>query len=360
MNLLGIETSCDETAAAVIADGTQLLSNVISSQYAVHAPYGGVVPELASREHLRAIVPVVRAAVAEAGLKYGDLDAVAVTRGPGLIGALLVGLTYAKGFAAALDVPLIGVNHIEGHIHSVVLERRAEGRDVGFPSLALVVSGGHSHMFLVRQPAADTYDYELLGRTRDDAAGEAYDKVAKLLGFGYPGGPVLDRLAPEGNPANVPLPAVRMKGNALDMSFSGLKTAVRRFVERASLGEEIYTRRVMLAEGRASFEALRDSASPLCLDLIASFQRRVVRELVRRVDRAAREQRVSSIIVAGGVAANRGLRQAFESSAIPSHFPTLALSTDNAAMIAAAAHPRFLRRQFDGFELAAEPSLRLA
>ena len=360
MNLLGIETSCDETAAAVVADGTNLLSNVISSQYAIHAPYGGVVPELASREHLRAIVPVVRAAVAKAGLEYRDLDAVAVTRGPGLIGALLVGVTYAKGLAAALDVPLIGVNHIEGHIHSVVLERRAEGSDVEFPAVALVVSGGHSHMFLVKRPAEDTYSYSLLGRTRDDAAGEAYDKVAKLLGFGYPGGPVLDRLAPYGDPSNVRLPAVRMKGNDLDMSFSGLKTAVRRFVERSGLASEIKARRRLMASGQPSFEALQASAGTLCLDLIASFQHRVVSELSRRVTLAARDREFASIIVAGGVAANRGLRKAFESSTIPCHFPTLALSTDNAAMIAAAAHPRLIRAQFDAFDLSADPSLRLA
>ncbi len=360
MNLLGIETSCDETAAAVIADGDRMLSNIISSQFAVHAPYGGVVPELASREHLRAIVPVVRAALARAGLRYADIDAIGVTRGPGLVGALLVGVTYAKGLSAALGVPLIGVNHIEGHIHSVVLERRAAGADVEFPALALVVSGGHSHMFLTRRAAGDRYAYSLLGRTRDDAAGEAYDKVAKLLGFGYPGGPVLDRLAPEGTASRVRLPAVRMKGNALDMSFSGLKTAVRRLVERSELGSEIAARRRLLAGGQATFETLRESASPFCLDLIASFQDRVVKELARRAVRAAEDRAVESIIVAGGVAANRGLRRAFESVAIPSHFPTLALSTDNAAMIAAAAYPRFLRGEFDSFDLAADPSLRLA
>ncbi len=360
MHLLGIETSCDETAAAVVADGDRLLSNVVSSQFEVHARYGGVVPELASREHLRAIVPVVREALERAGIAYADVDAIGVTYGPGLIGALLVGLTYAKGLSAALDVPLIGVNHIEGHIHSVVLEQRAAQAEVEFPALALVVSGGHSHMFIVERRAHAAYTYRLLGRTRDDAAGEAYDKVARLLGFGYPGGPVLDRLAPYGDPDAVQLPTVRMKGNPLDMSFSGLKTAIRRHVERAALDAEIERRRAMLAAGQASFGALRESASKGCLDLIASFQRRTVQELYRRAERASEDHQVESVIVAGGVAANSGLREAFTSLPLPCYFPTLALATDNAAMIAAAAYPHFLSKQFDGFELAAQPSLQLA
>ena len=360
MNLLGIETSCDETAAAVVADGDRLLSNVISSQFDVHAAYGGVVPELASREHLRAIVPVVREALARAEIGYQDVDAIGVTYGPGLIGALLVGVTYAKGLAASLGVPLIGVNHIEGHIHSVVLERRAAGGEVEFPALALVVSGGHSHMFVVHRHDRDAYAYRLLGRTRDDAAGEAYDKVAKLLGFGYPGGPILDRLAPHGDPDGVRLPVVHMKGNPLDMSFSGLKTAIRHHVQGAGLGEEIESRRALWNNGRPTFEALLDSASRGCLDLIASFQRRAVSELLRRAVRASEEEQVESLIVAGGVAANSGLRASFESLPLPCYFPTLALATDNAAMIAAAAYPRLRRKQFDGFGLAPQPALQLA
>ena len=360
MNLLGIETSCDETAAAVVADGDRLLSNVISSQFDVHALYGGVVPELAAREHLRAIVPVVREALRRAEVQYADLDAVAVTRGPGLIGALLVGVTYAKGLAASLDVPLLGVNHIEGHIHSVVLEQRAAGGDVEFPALALVVSGGHSHMFIADRDATDSYSYRLLGRTRDDAAGEAYDKVAKLLGLGYPGGPVLDRLAPFGNPDGVALPLTNMKGNRLDMSFSGLKTAVLRHVRGSGMHAEIEGRRKLFASGRPGIDELRASASAECLDLIASFQRTVVRELHRRALSAAEDEMVESVIVSGGVAANSGLRKEFESLPLPVYFPTLALSTDNAAMIAAAAYPRFLRGEFDGFDLEALPSLRLA
>ena len=360
MNLLGIETSCDETSAAVVADGERLLSNVVSSQFDVHAVYGGVVPELASREHLRAIVPVVREALGRAELDYRGVDAIGVTRGPGLIGALLVGVTYAKGLAASLQVPLIGVNHIEGHIHSVVLAQRASASDVEFPSLALVVSGGHSHMFLVQRPAEDRYSYRLLGRTRDDAAGEAYDKVAKLLGFGYPGGPVLDSLAPFGDPDQVRLPRTRMKGNRLDMSFSGLKTAVLRHVQNSGLQPEIDLRRRLFLGRRPGLEELRESASAECLALIASFQRTVVRELLRRAERAASDAAVESVIVSGGVAANSGLRKAFGSLSLPTYFPTLALSTDNAAMIAAAAYPRLRRGEFDGLDLAAQPSLRLA
>jgi N6-L-threonylcarbamoyladenine synthase len=189
MYVLGIETSCDETAAAVVESGERVLSNVVASQMKTHFRYGGVVPELASREHLRAIVPVTRQAVEQAGLSYRKLDAIAVTQGPGLVGSLLVGLTFAKGLAASLDLPLIAVNHIEGHIHAVVLEERQQGREVAFPALALVVSGGHTHLFVVERPQPDAYTYRLVGKTRDDAAGEAFDKVAKLLGFGYPDRP---------------------------------------------------------------------------------------------------------------------------------------------------------------------------
>ncbi len=360
MRLLGIETSCDETSAAVVEDGSQVLSNVVSSQFDIHARYGGVVPELASRQHLRAIVPVVREALDRAECTYADLDAVGVTYGPGLVGALLVGVTYAKGLAASLDVPLIAVNHIEGHIHSAVLEQRAHGADVEFPSLALVVSGGHSHMFHVERLADDKYLYRLLGRTRDDAAGEAYDKVAKLLGFGYPGGPVLDRLAPLGNPKAVRLPSVRMKDNSLDMSFSGLKTAVRRHVQLADMDCEVESRRALFRDGRPSFDALRETASRQCLDLVAAFQHAVIRELVRRAEEAALHECVESVIVAGGVAANAGLRKAFAALPVPFYFPSMALSTDNAAMIGAAAFPRFLRGEYDGFDVPAQPNLKLA
>src|SRR3984893_78224 len=234
MLILGIETSCDENAAAVVEDGKMILSSVVASQLATHGKYGGVVPELASREHLRAIVPTVRLALEQSNSGWSDLAAIAVTEGPGLVGSLLVGITYAKSLCFARDIPLIGVNHIEGHIHAVVL-----GSQVELPALALVVSGGHTHLFEV----SEDFKYRLLGKTRDDAAGEAFDKVAKLLGFGYPGGPIIDMLAPHGNPRAVKFTLARMKGNALDFSFSGLKTAVLRWVEGHDLTAEIEARR---------------------------------------------------------------------------------------------------------------------
>ena len=245
MRILGIESSCDETAAAVVEDGERVLSSVVASQLDTHGKYGGVVPELASREHLRAVVPVVREALTRAGAGLDDLAAIAVTRGPGLVGSLLVGLTYAKSLCFARGIPLIGVNHIEGHIHAVVLEARRDGVPVAFPALALVVSGGHTHLFEVRED----FTYRLLGRTRDDAAGEAFDKVAKLLGFGYPGGPIIDSLAPHGNPGAVRFTLAKMKGNTLDFSFSGIKTAVLRWVQANDLEAEI-RRAPRSAEGR--------------------------------------------------------------------------------------------------------------
>src|SRR5580693_8125400 len=242
MRILGIESSCDETAAAVVEDGVAILSSVVASQLDTHGRYGGVVPELASREHLRAIVPVVREALDKAHTALADLSAIAVTAGPGLVGSLLVGITYAKALSFAWTIPLIGVNHIEGHIHSVVLESARDGHPVQYPALALVVSGGHTHLFEV----LEGFRYRLLGKTRDDAAGEAFDKVAKLLGFGYPGGPIVDRLAPHGNPSAVRFTFAKMKGNALDFSFSGLKTAVLRWVESHDMASEIDARRALL------------------------------------------------------------------------------------------------------------------
>src|SRR5437016_809928 len=239
MRILAIESSCDETAAAVVENGEAVLSSIVASQMSTHGRYGGVVPELASREHLRAIVPVVREALERGATRMDELAAIAVTAGPGLIGSLLVGLTYAKSLSFATGIPLIAVNHIEGHIHAVILEARREGTPVEFPALALVVSGGHTHLFEVREG----YRYRLLGKTRDDAAGEAFDTVAKLLGFGYPGGPLIDALAPHGDPEAVRFTLARMKGNTLDFSFSGLKTAVLRWVEARSLDGEIQVRR---------------------------------------------------------------------------------------------------------------------
>ncbi len=359
--LLGLETSCDETAAAVVESGERLLSNVIASQLQTHYRYGGVVPELASREHLRAIVPVVRQALEEAGIGYADLDGIAVTRGPGLVGSLLVGLTFAKGLALSLDIPFLGVNHIEGHIHAVVLEEKQQGREVLFPALALVVSGGHSHLFFVELDEAGVYRYRLLGRTRDDAAGEAFDKVAKLLGLGYPGGPLIDKLAPLGDASRVRLPLTRMKGNALDLSFSGLKTAVLRHVRAANMDQEIDRRRRLFARGRpASLDPIVEETPQATLDLIASFQQTVIEELIRRTLKAVEEEPVRSIIVSGGVAANSGLRRRFTSLPYPLYFPSLLLSTDNAAMIAAAGYPRLSRGERTGFDQRAEPSLQLA
>src|SRR5262245_59504260 len=255
--ILGIETSCDETAAAVVRSGESVLSNVVSSQIATHRPYGGVVPELASREHLRAIVPVVRQALDEAGETLQSVDAIAVTRGPGLAGALLVGISYAKALAFALQKPLITVNHLEGHIHAVLLEERQKGnRQIDFPVLALVVSGGHTHLFLAEQQEAG-WRYQNIGRTTDDAAGEAYDKVAKLLVLGYPGGPVIDVLARHGDPGAVPFGLAQIKHRnrgvpaelqtAHDFSFSGIKTAVLRYVELNGMRESIAARQKTLA-----------------------------------------------------------------------------------------------------------------
>lgn len=348
--ILGIESSCDETAAAVVEGGARIRASVVASQLDVHGKYGGVVPELASREHLRAIVPVVRQTLERAGAELNNLDAIAVTAGPGLVGSLLVGVTYAKALAFAGDIPLIAVNHVEGHIHSVLLEHP----EVTFPALALVVSGGHTHLFEVREIGV----YRLLGKTRDDAAGEAYDKVAKLLGFGYPGGPVIDKLAAHGNPRAVKFTLAKMKGNELDFSFSGLKTAVLRWTEQNGVRGEIARRREM--KGATVEDWLRVTPQRT-LDLLASFQQTVIEELLRRAVSSAEKMNAGSILVAGGVASNTGLRkQAEREAGLRFYFPSPALATDNAAMIAAAAFPKFERREFAGFDLKAQAGLTLA
>jgi N6-L-threonylcarbamoyladenine synthase len=348
--ILGIESSCDETAAAVVEDGRRIRSNIVGSQLDIHAKYGGVVPELASREHLRAIVPVVRQALEHAGTDLGDLCAIAVTAGPGLVGSLLVGVTYAKALSFARGIPLIAVNHVEGHIHSVILEHP----QIRFPALALVVSGGHTHLFEVRELGS----YRLLGKTRDDAAGEAYDKVAKLLGFGYPGGPVLDQLAKYGNPRAVKFTLSRMKGNELDFSFSGLKTGVLRWTEQHDIKHEIEERRRL---ERPSLDELLSATPKPTLDLIASFQYTVIEELLRRAVAAAEQIGAESFIVAGGVASNSGVRErAARETGLRVYLPSPKLATDNAAMIAAAAFPKFERQQFAGLDLRAQASLVLA
>src|SRR6185437_1313597 len=347
MRILAIESSCDETAAAVLEDGTRVLSNVVSSQMEMHSKYGGVVPELASREHLRSIVPVVREALAGAGVTFRDLDAVAATSGPGLAGSLLVGLTYAKAIAFATGIPLIAVHHIEGHIQAVMLEARQRGTPVELPALALVVSGGHTHLFEISDGG-----YRLLGKTRDDAAGEAFDKVAKLLGFGYPGGPVIDRLAPHGNAHAVPFTSARMKGNTLDFSFSGMKTAVLRWVEARGIGAEIEARKRLLRENlRPSISEWLRVTPQATLGLLASFQHSAIEELLNHATAAASQMEdVRSLVITGGVACNSGLRAAAGDrwAGLPVYFPTPALSTDNAVMIAAAGWEKLQRREFAG------------
>ncbi|MBZ5604007.1 MAG: tRNA (adenosine(37)-N6)-threonylcarbamoyltransferase complex transferase subunit TsaD [Acidobacteriia bacterium] len=349
MRVLGIESSCDETAAAVVEDGSRILSSVVSSQMATHSKYGGVVPELASREHLRAIVPVVRAALEEAGTRLDQLSAIAVTQGPGLVGSLLVGITYAKSLAMVHHLPLIAVNHIEGHIHAVVSQNEIE-----LPALALIVSGGHTHLYEVREG----FVYRLLGRTRDDAAGEAFDKVAKLLGFPYPGGPVIDALAPFGDAHAVRFTLAKMKGNTLDFSFSGIKTAVLRWVEARDMACEIAARRSLVDP---TIEQLRAMTPQPTLDLLASFQRTVIDELLRRAVRSAEEIGARSMIVSGGVACNTGLRAAARARHLPYPvlFPSPGLSTDNAAMIAAAAFPKLARGEFADTALKADANLQL-
>jgi N6-L-threonylcarbamoyladenine synthase len=358
MRILGIESSCDETAAAVVENGETVLSSVVASQMSTHGKYGGVVPELASREHLRAIVPVVREALERAETKLDDLAAIGVTVGPGLVGSLLVGLTFAKSLSFARGLPLIAVNHIEGHIHAVVLETRRAGGAVEYPALALVVSGGHTHLFEVREG----FRYRLLGKTRDDAAGEAYDKVAKLLGYSYPGGPIVDQLASFGNPRAVRFTFAKMKGNALDFSFSGLKTAVLRWVEAHDMTAEIEARRKLQRSGSPSTDEWLAATPQPTLDLLASFQHAVITELLTRAAASAAEIDARAVIVSGGVACNAGLREAARSAGLPYpvYFPSPGLSTDNAAMIAAAAFPKFERGDFAGLDIAAQAGLRLA
>ncbi len=396
--ILGIETSCDETSVAVVRGGSEVLSNVVASQL-VHADYGGVVPELASREHLRAILPLLREAIAQAGVRYADLDAVAVTAGPGLAGALLVGITFAKAFAFGLRKPLIAVNHLEGHIHAVLMQ----ATDLGAPGLdsetcdgqarllALVVSGGHTHLYLANRTPQDTWHYRNVGKTLDDAAGEAYDKVAKLLGLPYPGGPWMDALAAHGTPDTALFPFAQIKHKAsgnraaklsreaegwqdatrFDLSFSGIKTAVRRYVELNAMQPEIAARAealraARLAKAKPSEETIEATLTHFdqrTLDLIASFQASIVGSLTRTLFAAAEHFGARGVVVSGGVAANRELRRRITAEAaqraLPVAFPSIALSTDNAAMIAAAAWPKFLACDFAPDTLEPTPQLRL-
>jgi N6-L-threonylcarbamoyladenine synthase len=339
MLILGIESSCDETAAAVVRDGREILSSVISSQIELHKPYGGVFPEVASREHLAKIEPVVMDALHEAGTSMSDIDAVAVTQGPGLVGSLLVGVCYAKALAFGLDVPLIGVNHIEGHVYSVVFEND----EIDYPALALIVSGGHTNLFHIPEPG----QYKNVSRTRDDAAGEAFDKVAKMLGLGYPGGPIIENLAKEGDPQKIKFTQPKISDGRPDFSFSGLKTGVAKYIRENSIEP--------VKPGEEPGQAIKD--------LAAGFQATVVKSLAGTMEKLARGLGPETLIVAGGVACNGSLREAAAAVGrrldLPVYFPSRHLSTDNAAMIAAAGFFHLQRGETADMLMTADVSMRL-
>jgi len=325
MKILGIETSCDETAAAVVEDGTGILSNQIASQVEIHARYGGIVPEVASRQHLLSVIPVIERTITEAGVSWKDLSGIAVTVGPGLAGSLLVGVNVAKALALARGLPLIGVNHLEAHIYANWLGENS----IDFPVVCLIVSGGHSDLVLMKGHG----DYLVLGRTRDDAAGEAFDKAARILGLGYPGGPAIERASKEGT-ASIPLPRAWLKGSH-DFSFSGVKTALLRLVEA----------------GKVSSVA----------DAAASFQAAVIDVLVTKTVAVARERRVKRVLLSGGVASNSLLReQLIKHSPLTVMVPPPILCTDNAVMIAACGYYRLRAGRTDGLDLDVTPSLKLA
>lgn len=328
MLILGIETSCDETAAAVVESGVRILSSTVASQVEIHARYGGIVPEVASRQHILAIIPVIDQALAEARVGWADLDGIAVTCGPGLAGSLLIGVNAAKAIALARDLPLTGVNHLEGHIYANWLAESGPERPL-FPLLCLIVSGGHSDLVLMKGHG----DYTLLGRTRDDAAGEAFDKAARILDLGYPGGPAIQLAAESGTPS-IQLPRAWLKGNN-DFSFSGLKTALLRLAESGGIADKA--------------------------DAAASFQEAVVDVLVTKSAAAAREYGVKQLLLAGGVAANKALRQRLtQASPVPVLIPELKLCTDNAAMIAACGYFRILAGRLNSLDLDITPGLKMA
>ncbi len=344
IRVLGIETSCDETAVAIVRDGRVVEANVVASQTHLHETYGGVVPEQASRAHLQAILPALEAARAEAGRTWDEIDAVAVTHGPGLAGALLVGVNVAKGLAYARDKPLLGINHLEGHVYANWLETSADQPDPLFPLLALVVSGGHSDVVLVRGHG----DYVRLGRTRDDAAGEAFDKVARILGLGFPGGPFVERAAQDGDPARFRFPRAWLEPDSWDFSFSGLKTAVLHQVRALGVDPQSATPEERLA------------ALPVA-DLAAAFQEAVVDVLATKTARAAQRFGARQVALGGGVAANQALRRRVESQAqVPVLCPPPLLCTDNGAMVAAAGYFRFRAGQRDGFDLDVVPTMPIA
>jgi N6-L-threonylcarbamoyladenine synthase len=337
--ILGIESSCDETAGAVVRDGREILSSVIASQIELHRPWGGVVPELASREHLEKIEPIVNEALEQAGVELSDIDAIAVTQGPGLIGSLLVGVCYAKSLAYALDIPIVGVNHIEGHVYSVAFENPP----VEYPALALIVSGGHTNIFHIPEEGK----YKVVSRTRDDAAGEAFDKVAKMLGLGYPGGPIIEKIARDGDAAKVKFPRAKISDGRPDLSFSGLKTAVARYTRENNIEPVV--------NGGPPTQAIKD--------LAASFQKAVVHALVSTLEKLAVELQPETLIVAGGVACNLALREAAANAAkklgVLVYFPSKHLSTDNAAMIAAAGHYHLSKGERADLAMTADITMRL-
>ena len=333
INILAIESSCDETAASIVQNGRKVLSNVISSQIDLHTLYGGVVPEIASRKHIENIDGVIKEALKKANMTFEDIDAIGVTYGPGLVGALLVGLAEAKALAYAIKKPLVGVHHIEGHICANYIE------DINFepPYVALVVSGGHSHLLYVK----DYGKYEILGRTLDDAAGEAYDKIARAIGMGYPGGPKIDKAAKEGNPHAVEFPRVYLDEDSYDFSFSGLKSAVLNYINKKKM--------------------MNEELNPN--DIAASFQNAVIEVLVAKTIKAARDKGVNKIAMAGGVASNTALRHLMKDMCDKNGFslnvPSPIYCTDNAAMIGSAAYYEFINGVRDGLDLNANPSLKL-
>jgi len=329
MFILGIDTSCDDTSASVVEDGRRILSNIVSSQSDIHTKYGGIVPELASRRHIEMIIPVVDEAIKQAGVRFADLSAVAVCKGPGLVGSLLIGCSFAKAFCYSRHIPLVAVNHLEGHLLSVFLESSSPE----FPFLSLIVSGGHTSLHI----AEDFGRYTELGKTRDDAAGEAYDKVSKLLGLGYPGGPVIDRLAEQGDPKTIDFPRAYLP-ESFDFSFSGLKTAVLQFLRKEHLLEKPLS-----------------PDSHLLHDIAASFQAAVVDVLVRKTEWAVKKKWLRQVTLSGGVSANSSLRKKMlemgNEKGVKVFVPSVSLCTDNAAMIAAAGHHHFLKKDFAGLDL---------
>lgn len=331
--ILSIESSCDETSAAIVVNGREVLSNIISSQIDTHKKFGGVVPEVASRMHIEVINAVVEEAIKEAGITLKDIDAVAVTYGPGLVGALLVGLQYAKGLAYSLDVPLIGVNHIEGHISANFIEHK----ELEPPFICLVVSGGHTFIVHVK----DYGSFKIIGETRDDAAGEAYDKVARALGLGYPGGPKIDKLSKTGNSKAIKFPKANFHDDTLDFSFSGVKSAVLNYLNKMEMKDEVVNK----------------------ADIAASFQKAVVEVLTENVIKTCKRENINKIAIAGGVASNSALRENLTNEAnkigVKILFPSPILCTDNAAMIGSAAYYELLKGNTSDMNLNAKPNLRL-